>query len=500
MHPTLHIPELVGAVFRNLDPSWTEDAQLQDLAVLARTCTGFHDIALDALWRHQYGILNLIRCMPADLWEVVEADAPQNNRPVRRILRPMRAIVPSDWDRVLKYSYRVKSLTSVGYAHYKWDSSGSIDMVEIFQTLLHSAPAEHLLPNLTELAWHHAGTRAHASTFPFIALFLSPRLTSLTIEEGINLQDQEEVFASLARSHSNLTILRLESPFAPNRTLEARTQLIRTLTHVQWVKVGTVDVAALMHLGQLQSLDTLGVSLPASIFPTAATRTLFQNLESAQLLADGEDLRPLTSFLRSWKTPKVYSFDVPIDSCPKPNEVEEVYRTLAEHCCHASLESFSLGYYDIPDPQTQPHAPAFIYPGSGIRPLFCFNGLQADDPLPGRVRPRRRHNSRDGPRLAGPDGPPSRLRNAGLPAALNPSRAPSTGGALCPPPHPRTHHRRYDHPASRPRRHPAEPESRQLEHGILARYPRLRFRRRAFPLRHLPQLERCYRGVAVGRR
>lgn len=86
MHPTLHIPELVGAVFRNLDPSWTEDAQLQDLAVLARTCTGFHDIALDALWRHQYGILNLIRCMPADLWEVVEADAPQNNRPARRIL------------------------------------------------------------------------------------------------------------------------------------------------------------------------------------------------------------------------------------------------------------------------------------------------------------------------------------------------------------------------------------------------------------------------------
>ncbi|KAJ7042315.1 hypothetical protein C8F04DRAFT_1252289 [Mycena alexandri] len=170
-----------------------------------------------------------------------------------------------------------------------------------------------------------------------------------------------EVLASLARSHSNLTILHLEPGFSSNRTLDGRCALICALTHVQEVEVGTVDLAALMHLGQLQSLDTLDIILSASIsFPLAATRRLFHNLESIKLR----------------ETPKVYFFDGSLDFCPKPNEVEEVYRSLGEHCCHASLETFSLGHYNIPDPRSQ-HAPAFVHPGDGLRPLFCFSGLQA---------------------------------------------------------------------------------------------------------------------------
>lgn len=68
MHHCLEIPEVVHLVFSKLTPI---GAGAKDLAALARTCTTFHDIALDALWWYQYSIVNLIRCMPADLWDTV---------------------------------------------------------------------------------------------------------------------------------------------------------------------------------------------------------------------------------------------------------------------------------------------------------------------------------------------------------------------------------------------------------------------------------------------
>ncbi|KAJ7042316.1 hypothetical protein C8F04DRAFT_1176472 [Mycena alexandri] len=193
---------LPASITSHLEASWTDNAQLQELAVLARTCTGFRDIALDALWRYQDGILNLIWCMPADLWETVEGGAPQGGGPARRILvrqnsnlnehrlkpaqQPMRAIILSDWDRALKYSYRIKALTSTTSVEYAWDSPGGIDMIGVFQILRHGAPAEYLLPNLTDLTWRHA----RADTFRFIDLFLGPHITSLTIRED-NSRDQD---------------------------------------------------------------------------------------------------------------------------------------------------------------------------------------------------------------------------------------------------------------------------------------------------------------------
>lgn len=62
MHPSLRIPEIVRMICTLL----TAPAEL---AAMARTCNLFSDAALDVLWRRQDSILNLIRCMPPDLWE-----------------------------------------------------------------------------------------------------------------------------------------------------------------------------------------------------------------------------------------------------------------------------------------------------------------------------------------------------------------------------------------------------------------------------------------------
>lgn len=41
----------------------------RSLVALAQTCHSFCSPALDVLWRSQSGLVNILNCMPADLWE-----------------------------------------------------------------------------------------------------------------------------------------------------------------------------------------------------------------------------------------------------------------------------------------------------------------------------------------------------------------------------------------------------------------------------------------------
>ncbi|KAJ6494448.1 hypothetical protein C8R45DRAFT_1095368 [Mycena sanguinolenta] len=67
MHPPLDVSEIVCMIVSQLDCSSREGRAA--LATLAR-CKIFHDHALDALWREQETIFNLIACMPADVWGI----------------------------------------------------------------------------------------------------------------------------------------------------------------------------------------------------------------------------------------------------------------------------------------------------------------------------------------------------------------------------------------------------------------------------------------------
>jgi hypothetical protein len=60
---------ITATVGNRLQPS------LQDLAVLARMCSTFHIPALDHLWRSS-DLVNLLRCMPTDVWVVNEVEEP----------------------------------------------------------------------------------------------------------------------------------------------------------------------------------------------------------------------------------------------------------------------------------------------------------------------------------------------------------------------------------------------------------------------------------------
>ncbi|KAJ6480522.1 hypothetical protein C8R47DRAFT_599998 [Mycena vitilis] len=358
MHRTLRLPEVLVSVFSSLDPA----ADAKDLAGLARTCVGFHSIALDALWSHQNGVLNLLRCMPSDLWEEVTAPVGPGRVANRLSLRLTRPIVVSDWDRVFKYSHRVKSLACEGYRDW-----GSVPETNaFFEALRQGFPEEYLLPNLTELAWDH-----DASTFHFIESFFSPRITGLRLNY---CHASVRLLSSIAQRYPALTALCIgpgESGL-PDLGHDERCNLVRALTHVQWLEVGTLDIAAFTHLGHLEELDTLHAILPDSAeFPRETTSTLFYNLRALKLEVRGSHLLPLTTFLRTFNGTELESFEAELDVCPLSGDLENLYRTLATHCSRDFLETFKLETYDLPDA-----AEIYVQTADTLRPLFAFGSLQ----------------------------------------------------------------------------------------------------------------------------
>jgi hypothetical protein len=78
MHRSLCIPEIVSLIFyETLNGAEQSLNQLnrdsaQTLAGLARTCKAFQDPALDLLWKSQYTVMNVLNCMPGDIWEVLD--------------------------------------------------------------------------------------------------------------------------------------------------------------------------------------------------------------------------------------------------------------------------------------------------------------------------------------------------------------------------------------------------------------------------------------------
>ena len=76
MHACLYVEDILNLIFDHFVVLNSIGAILGDhvatLHALALCCKAFVDPALDHLWRIQWGIENLIRVLPADLWEIVK--------------------------------------------------------------------------------------------------------------------------------------------------------------------------------------------------------------------------------------------------------------------------------------------------------------------------------------------------------------------------------------------------------------------------------------------
>jgi hypothetical protein len=279
--------------------------------------------------------------------------------PIQQLTRP---IVASDWDRVLKYSHRVKHLTSPGTSH----DLPRPNLHAIFEALRQGVPGGYFLPNLLHLVWNHSAE----TTAQWIDLFLGPRITSVSIYNC----PSDGTLSTFARRAPALTGLSIgPGPLdSPDLTYDERCKLVRALTHIEWLEVGTLDREAFMHLGQLESLDTLHACLPPSVFfPETFEPTLYYNLRVVKLELEQTPLRPLVKFVQTWDNPGLESFEAEFYLCPLPDGVEELYHTLIAHSSHEFLHTLKVQCYCTTDDPA-----IFVQPGDSLRPLFCFANLE----------------------------------------------------------------------------------------------------------------------------
>ncbi|KAJ7757336.1 hypothetical protein DFH07DRAFT_1025368 [Mycena maculata] len=285
MHHGLRIPEIVSMIVSHIDPTSREGCG--DLAALARTAMTFLDPALGLLWQHQWTILHLIQCMPEDVWEIQTVQW-------QRAMRLRRPIQPADWDRVLHYSRRVRSLSVVGPSHS--------NLSEVYEVLHSDLPCKYLLPNLATFHWD-------GRNVDHIHLFLGPHVTSSHVSPCPNAL-QHSLLPVLTRRYPALTEVTI-TPDPPSRSdvaLQTRISVfVCGLRIVKSLNISHLDLAALAHIGCLATLESLELSyIIPTTFSSVYDQGLFRNLRQATLnLGRGEfeSAESAVGFVSTWDHP-----------------------------------------------------------------------------------------------------------------------------------------------------------------------------------------------------
>lgn len=105
MHQALQIVEIRQMIVESManEPELERNPALY---ALATTCTDFRDPALDLLWRKQKGLGNLIKCMPADLWQLHKCYVWNNASPYHRAEYDRLVSKAFTWGLMRSYSMR----------------------------------------------------------------------------------------------------------------------------------------------------------------------------------------------------------------------------------------------------------------------------------------------------------------------------------------------------------------------------------------------------------
>ncbi|KAJ6521161.1 hypothetical protein DFH09DRAFT_1193076 [Mycena vulgaris] len=361
MNRTLAIPEVIGLIF---DQVADDDRGWEALSHLAQTCRAFSDPALDLLWVSQESLVPILATIP-DFWEDTRLDAYGEHPPV---FNPECLITPGIWDRVRFYAARVKSLSLV-LTH----CGGTPEVLEVLSM---SFPGDCLFPNLDHLSW----ALPHRN-FPYLRLFLSPRMTSIDLE--------------LSGSATQLTLLPLLPAKCPSLMKviiydEGRMDLIRPhyavavssmlcgLPDIRTISVGCIDPAALRHLAHLPSLTSLCIDrIDEPLWPYAAEFTfllypeLFPSLTELRVFGARIDL--CKNFIRTAFASPLKTLYVGTETSASEPEARTALAAISAEC-PPSLTSIDveLGQWD--DVVSAAPAAYTVLPAT-LAPLLTFKNL-----------------------------------------------------------------------------------------------------------------------------
>ncbi|KAJ7204912.1 hypothetical protein C8J57DRAFT_1406430 [Mycena rebaudengoi] len=230
--------ELAGDIQQNGGSS----PERQNIAAFARTCKIFLDPAHDLLWSNQRNtMMNILMCMPSDLWISPTATDV-------KYLEISRRITATDWARPLIYMRRVKT-----FAY----STQTMPSPRLLEALCLSFPEEHLFPNLRKFYWQTPKS-PHA---PYVPLFLSPTITR-TIFAFSESDHDLSLLWNLASECPNITDASIYCLAVPSVS-----QFVLRLTAIESLEIQDLDQSAFEYLARLRTLTSLELRRPGSFNP-----------------------------------------------------------------------------------------------------------------------------------------------------------------------------------------------------------------------------------------
>ncbi|KAJ7495420.1 hypothetical protein FB451DRAFT_1164155 [Mycena latifolia] len=356
MHRGLEILDIVELICEQVGTP-TCGCTKRHLSALARTATIFHP-ALNILWRDQYTIKNVLRCMPDDLWDITNTGDIFDT--VR--IRLLRVITPSDWERPLFYLHRVKSFHMDDF----------FEDARFFEALSFCPPGEFIFPNLERLYWFPRPLES----FHNVRMFLSPSIKQITLG-SISTIPHLTVLSTLAvKCPSLVNITIYITTGIQGLSLPVVSRFIRSLGPIESLLVPALDEAAFAHLAQLPSLQSLSLSNPQTaenIPELPADAAAFESLTELTV----STMEYATALLAMMATRPFVALMV-----RRPSEAHtqatarQFYLTVAKHCSPSSLRRICIyGAEGNMDPLTANQIATCSAGGDILSPLFSFTNL-----------------------------------------------------------------------------------------------------------------------------
>ncbi|KAJ7713657.1 hypothetical protein DFH07DRAFT_763257 [Mycena maculata] len=352
----------VGTVPHHVDRPTKDESPGRDLSVLARTATIFLDPALNVLWRQQNTIVNVLNCMPADLWDISETRNEGDTEFIVTI-SPKRAIKPIDWERASFYSRRVKLLNIDEECWFK--------TLDFFEAISLCPPGDFIFPNLERLNW----CPEPSTSFQHVRLFLAPRITNLSLGP-IHSIAHLSILSSLASRFPSLSNFVVDIHCVPISVVTPSiSSLVRAFISLETVYVPALDKPAFAHVAQLPGLRSLALSsdeAPLYGLDSSSASVQFPALTSLSM-PSMKHAAALLVTLANWSLTCFTSEQ----SDQSAATARQLYAALADHCSHCLLRNLSIrgGVFGTSAIPTATQLAIYSIGADIIRPLLSFSNL-----------------------------------------------------------------------------------------------------------------------------
>ncbi|KAJ7478201.1 hypothetical protein FB451DRAFT_1365825 [Mycena latifolia] len=352
MHRCWTVPEIVDIIFSHISP-YPFPSRNVTLFRLAITCRAFLP-ALDPLWRTQYSLSPLLKCLP-HVW-----DHSQSHFDFSRVT------TPSDWNRLLSYACRIKWLSLY---------SREIPRLETMEFLNIAIPVDCLFPNIEYLYWAPADHKL----LPYTRLLLGPKIKSVSL--GLNgpasrlalLPWLGSKYPKIASVHVFISEVEAD----PIQCIHYVSSMVRALTNVHTLSVNGLDVTAFEHLGSLATLEALDIrSVETPLFSgNVPSQPAFPSLRKLNIdTAVSLDL--CTNLIGGLSKPMLEELEIVSVHQPATETQSSIFFSgMHDHLQHTSLTSLDLDLGPLPDDPANPEL--YTVRSSTLRPLLAFGNLDS---------------------------------------------------------------------------------------------------------------------------